>query len=148
MEYTVPPAISPPTRQAAWYTLISILVHGSIIWRGITILKWRAAQRGSSGTFFSEWFPDQKMLLIGSVVITILGVLTLAQSRPDRLIIITNSLYSIGMFVAFGIHAFIEYDHYEILFMGMEPTTGKLIFLGFLLHIAYLGYRFSTPKRQ
>jgi hypothetical protein len=143
MGYTVPPTIPPSTRQAPWYTLISIIVHSSIIWRGIAILEWRATQRAS----FADWFPDQHLLLIGSIVITILCILTVAQSRSDRLIIITNSLYSVGMFVAFGLHVFIELDHYEILFMGMGPTPGKLIFLGFLIHLGYLGYRFSTPKR-
>jgi hypothetical protein len=143
MEYTVPPTIPPSTRHAPWYTLISIIVHCSIIWRGITILKWRATQRIS----FFEWFPDQQVLLISSIVITILCILTVTRSRSDRLIIMTNSLYSIGMFVAFGLHVFIPRDHYEVLFMGMGPTPTKLFFLGFLLHVGYLGYRFSTPKR-
>src|SRR6476620_9052571 len=100
MSYEVPHNPPLPKRWPHWYSLLSLIFHGWVIWRGLRIIQELAAY----GYSFKDWFSDQQVQFGFSIVIVLVCVISLVRRTRAQEVAIANGIYSLGFIGSLLIH--------------------------------------------
>jgi hypothetical protein len=138
MSYNVP--TNPPLlkRWPHLYSLLSLVFHGWILWRGFVITQ-RLALNGYS---FSDWFGDQQFLCIASGFLVLACLLSLARRTRAGEIVILNASYSLLIIFSLLMHVSLLGDGASIneLFVNLGGLMMGLV----LVNAVYTLFRYLT----